>query len=208
MKKTINIKPGAVYRTAWDGQLIKIFGSEDYQVFDTILDEGKGWRVECYPHPEKLRITFPRLPVWLLGEKAEFIREEDCNANWIKIARPDLPFNLLRSRSVIWEDLIKNADEKFLKSHFKDLEFELNISRVVLLPLRKNGNYLKPVKVESKGGGNLRYKEILLAAVEAQHEQSKAVYEGVGLHRSGLEKGIPSYYIGGYVDLAGYLKED
>jgi hypothetical protein len=208
MKKTLNLKSGAVYKRKRDDSLFMVFACDGVQLFYTHWIEGKGWAMYTYPKPASLRISFPRYPVWFVADRAEFVREEECNPTWLSLVRPDLPFNLLRSKTVTWEELAKNSDEAFLRKHFNDLEQDLNTSQVVLMPLRKNGNYMKPVKVESKDGRNLNYKEVLLTAINAQHDQSKAVYEGVGLHRNGLEKGIPSYYIGGYVDAAGYLKED
>ena len=84
----------------------------------------------------------------------------------------------------------------------------LNIPEIFLVPFGLKGGLKKSVLIKALNGTDFSGVELLWHAQNAQSPYINGKSEiGIGLHRLGFEKGIPSFYIGGYYDNAGVLKE-
>jgi hypothetical protein len=82
------------------------------------------------------------------------------------------------------------------------------LADIILIPFGAKGGHKKSVKVKALNGSYFTGLELLWNAHNVQAPYINVKLEiGTGLHRLGFEKGIPSYYIGGYYDSAGFLKE-
>ena len=85
----------------------------------------------------------------------------------------------------------------------------LKAAEVVLIPFGMKEGHKKSLRVSALNGSYFTGMELLRNAQNAQAPYVKSELSiGIGIHRLGFEKGIPSYYIGGYYDRGGFLKED
>lgn len=103
-----------------------------------------------------------------------------------------------------WNDF-KQTNQNSLKTILD--KGVVNAGKLVLIPFGKKGGLQKGVIVEADNQRYFNYAELVLRAKEIQEKINNEVSKGIGIYRIGFEKAIPSYYIGEYIDAAGFLKE-
>jgi hypothetical protein len=84
-----------------------------------------------------------------------------------------------------------------------DTDFEVESSRLALIPFGPKGAPQKAVFIEAANGRSFVGEELLELAHRV-HTVDCPDVRGVGLYRSGISSGIPSYYLWGAVDKAGH----
>jgi hypothetical protein len=141
------------------------------------------------------------------------LRVDPVTAEERELHRPDLPLRLYRAHSFSWASAAYPS-----RAHFDaalrdagvipgDLA-PLQCSSVALYPLTQRGAYGMPCYLRSDSGSALSATDVLWAAYGAQRPYQNQASRGIGLFRSGLAaKGIPSYYVGEYHDIAGITRE-
>ena len=72
----------------------------------------------------------------------------------------------------------------------------------ILLPLLGACNKILKVTFVS-----ISVLEIILKAKKIQEEVNENPSNGIGIYRLGIQRGIPTYYIGEYIDKAEFLNE-
>ena len=124
----------------------------------------------------------------------------------------NLPMRIGRLRKLSWDSEYFNTLEVYLdyiKKHTKEMWSEkvIALNSLYVIPYTMSEFPKKPVKVESDNSQYFTVKELLWKAAKVRNAFVKGGSEGVGLYRSGIYKGLPSYYIWGCYDLAGFLRE-
>jgi hypothetical protein len=148
----------------------------------------------------------------LFLDGAEKLRVEEPNARFLATHRPDLPLRFGRSSRLQWAETPFSTPAAF-EAHVRQAEpasFEepaLLADRLVLIPRSRNGAMLRPLLVQAENGKALTLLELLWHAQQHQRPLKQDPTGGIGFYRSGIEKkGVPSYFIGGFMDPAGALK--
>lgn len=139
--------------------------------------------------------VFYRLSMSFFNANSKYITSTIILENDLTLFRPDLPMRLLRNQSFEW------GEDNF-KSDFFENKIVLQLDQIYLIHFGAKGGREKPVLVSSKNKKGFTEEEIYLTAFGLQKAKLLNSY-GTGIYRDGCKNGIPSYYIGGFHDLAG-----
>jgi hypothetical protein len=140
----------------------------------------------------------------LLGESAF----SDENA---KCYRFDLRYSIGRLKTLAWnsdyfdnrsllEEYINSSQSASWSSQIIDTD------KVHLTALSKAGTPKNTVLVHAANGKYFTSIELLWLSAQLQRTTYSYQSNGVGIYRSGSKAGVPTYYIGEFVDRAGVLK--
>lgn len=204
-----NLIIGGVYKTIYDTRPIRIIGFDNVELFyDVWWEHSNNWALKSH----NAKTFFYRASVIDFTRTAELIKIHPLNNNEIAKYRLDLPFRMCRDNNIGWTD----------KVYSNALEFEnmitqkristvnsniMNIETIMLYPYGPKGGLKKSSKLRADNGRFFTEKELLWKAHNLQSIFVNQIKDGVGIYRLGLEKGMASYYIGGFYDNAGFLKE-
>jgi len=187
----IPFQPGDVLTVSWDNRPIRILQTDVIETFYDAEMEEMGWTIA-----KARTATYYRTPTRHLNETASIVLSQPFSAKEDKKFRPDLPMRLFRHNEADW------SDELQILITLED-DFLLPVQEVAIIPYGAKGSAAKSVKVQARDGKSLSLREIIEAAHSAQQSKCDDV-KGVGLYRSGIVGGIPSYYLWGAVDRAGH----
>ena len=141
-------------------------------------------------------------------KSSTFLRVEPLNEAEQKVYRPDLPHRLFTFKKLSWgsQPFTNIAEcEAWLTNNGIDPAKlpSVEAAQLALVPQDAKSNNKKTVFVNAANGVAFGGAELLFHACNAQTPYMTWEDEnGIGLHRLGFEKGIPSYYMGSYYDLA------
>lgn len=204
------IEVGDVYQPNWHPRPIRVIAHDEHEVlYDSWWPKPGAWGFAL----ARGAISYYRIPVRLLADRAERLGSELLTPDEWKRHRPDLSLRLCRSAAYNWSSdrhddmksfaaLVARVDPCLPQAR---VETVLPIPSVVLLPFGPKGGHKKGVMVEAADPVGFTSLELLRAAHNLQSEHVRSWTQGVGLYRDGLQKGIPSYYIWGWRDKAGHL---
>lgn len=180
------LEPGDILSVKWDERPMRVIQSDPIETFYDCKFEHVGWNMA------RARTSiFYRIVTRLFTTGAELIeRRPFSRKEWNKF-RPDLPMRLIQNAEVEWTDSL----EALLALSGDEV---LATERIVIIPFGPKGGSLKPVHLEAsaEAASALSLADIVEVAHSSQSDHFPDV-KGVGLYRSGLVGGIPSYYLGG-----------
>jgi hypothetical protein len=102
---------------------------------------------------------------------------------------PDLPFTAVRDASLTWSSENPGALET---------QSGLEASAIYLLPFGPRGGTKTGVRVAADNGSSFPTEELFHKAQAVQTAHLGAgMPAGVGIYRSGLQRGLPAYYLWG-----------
>lgn len=143
------------------------------------------------------------MPRKLFEQRATFERLEQYPAEELALHRPRLPFSFAQCAGLSWygpppsvhEVEIALQARPSLKNHAPLLES----TSVYIEPFGPKDGAVPAVQVSSRLPTGFTEAELLLAAwaIQSLHVRAEVRTQGVGLHRSGLRKRVPSYYVWG-----------
>ena len=87
------------------------------------------------------------------------------------------------------------------------MQQRLLADKIVLLPYGIRGGLKKGTIVTPDNGSYLDCEELIWKAKKIQESVNNEISKGIGIYRMGFESGLPSFYIGQYIDSAGIMKE-
>jgi len=155
-------------------------------------------------------IIFTRMPFGDIIKYGNKIGFDEVSIGLEKKLFLSLPHRISRIIDVNWEDNIfceQNALFSYLEStmSIEWLERKIELPEIYLGAQTKTGGWKKDELIKADNGIYFTSSEVLWKASLLQKVNIKNSI-GVGIYRSGVKRGIPSYYIGGYYDRAGFLK--
>lgn len=119
------------------------------------------------------------------------------------VIQSELPLRFGRLKGVSWNNLESaNKLEGLLNENPV-----IGTNSIVLVSFGPNGGQQRGVQINTEGQDGFKVSELLWKANLIQSEIYDRSSAGIGIYRLGYDKGIPSFYIGEYLDLAGTLKE-
>lgn len=198
------LKLGGIYKASfYDEQdhidakesTVRIIGLDGNEVFYDALWNDNKW---TFSGSLKRKSSFYRMPSKYFSSKAKQIDFKELSQEEQKCFRPDLPLRFGRTKAVDWQKIAVNGIE-CLPDDIANQEIDSN--KIMLVPHGPKGGIRKSVLVEGKT--NLKVSEIVKSAINIQKPIEGQENKGIGFFRFGFEKGLPSYYIGNYIDKAG-----
>lgn len=182
---------GDVYRWPHDDRPIRVLVSDgDVVMYDAWWPHLEAWGLANLQEIRRLRISYYVSTVSPLLEKATFLRAEPLTDDEIALHRPDLPFCLDAHAN-------QNADV--------DVDATVAAAEIVLHPYGPRGGQKAGVRVKADDGiaftaGELRRKAVAvqaasIGATSRSGVDEVAAIQRIGIYRSGLQRGVPSYYL-------------
>lgn len=193
---------GAVYRTEWSNDLIRVIAFDATVVFYDVWRSDIGdWELAA----RKGNISYYRIFAPFLFASAVYVRTDEYSDAELKRHRPDLPMSFAVVRGVEWTPTPPHAAsdiEAMLRTSVDDsvsVHGVLHIPAVYLEPFGPKGSSKPGTLITAQDGSAFTGGELLWRAwqLQAPHLRALGRVKGVGLHRSGTRRGIPSYYIWG-----------
>lgn len=187
----MDFKAGDVLRVEWSKGPIRIMMGDEIEVFYEAFFPEVGWNLARARTSTYYRVATP-----ILRSRGHHIRTEPLTDDELARHRPDLPLRLLRTEGAHWGRPLPNWPAV-------DIDFEIASRRLAIVPFGSKGAPRKAIVVKAANAHSLTAGELLVAAHRIQTVECPEV-NGVGMYRSGLSGGIPSYYLWGAVDRAGH----
>ena len=205
MDKTAKLFVGGVYQTILAEGPARVIGLDDDEVFyDAYLPFLNQWSLPTKP---RSNCTYFRTWPTVFMKNAQFLREEPLTVGELQVFRPDLPMKLCRYTDLSWADqpipefAIYRDQVREMIGDVSDVVV-LPVTTITLRPFGRKGTItaLKSSIVSSERSEGFSTLELLWLAhnIQAPHLKER-LPKGVGIFRSGHEKKVPSYYIGGFL---------
>jgi hypothetical protein len=200
------VEVGAVYRWSHDDRLVHVLAHDSGVVmYDAWWPDLETWGLAKLEEIKRQRISYYVTTVSALTEKATYLRTDPLTDHEVALHRPDLPLSVGQSEVMQWPaEVYETAAHLVARSRApgslevgEDATFDA--TEVVLYPFGPNGGQRAGVRVKADNGIAFTAGEFLwkAAAVQAPYIGEVAPTRGVGIYRSGLHRGIPSYYLWG-----------
>lgn len=187
------IEPGAVFQFPHDDRPNRVLLHDDdvvmYDAWHPHLDR---WGQADLDTTKRQRISYYVTTVSTLLEKATPLRSDPLSADERTLHRPDLPFAAAQDTTITWASSAERLTET---------RPNLKASAIYLLPFGPGGGTKAGVRVTADNGSSFTAEELFRKArpVQAQHLSDAIPVTGVGIYRSGLQRGIPAFYLWGAV---------
>lgn len=182
---------GDIVTVSWDHRRIRVLQTDAIETFyDAEMDE-VGW-----VFARARTAIWYRISTQYLTETALSVVPTPFTAKDNRKFRPDLPMRIFQHFDADWSnDLLL----------LTDLGGDLTIpaQEIVIIPFGSKGGAAEPIRVQAGDGKRLSLRQIIEAAHYGQRSNCTDV-DGVGLYRSGIVGGVPSYYLWGGIDRAGH----
>lgn len=152
--------------------------------------------------------SYYQLPTEFFIEHTDFVRLDELSQTEFEIHRPDLPFSICKVETMGWNmefDSISELKKELLNNEIED-KLVLAATKIYLKPQGPTGAFKKNILVESKPAKGFTLSELLWKAYQLQHAIPKALLSGMGIHRSGYKRKLPTYYISGFLDALDLMK--
>jgi hypothetical protein len=200
------VEVGAVYQWSRNETLMRVLviGS-GVVMYDAWWPHLGSWGLARLQEIKRQRISYYVTTVATVTEKAMYLRTEALTEDELALHRPDLPFSVAQCAAVQWpaEPYDTTAQRSVCLSAVGcpsvggDAVFD--VPEIVLCPFGPNGGTKTGVRVKADDGIAFTLDELVwkAQAVQAPFIGTTMPTRGVGIYRSGLQRGIPSYYLWG-----------
>lgn len=198
-----SLELGGIYKTKWDKRPLKILLFDEIEVFYDCFWEESGWGFK-----DAKKATYYRTSASIFRNDSKKIGIEPLSDQEHSLYRPDLPLRICRTIKFDWQkNELKEVEDL---SQFNALEefFSVGILPVKELAIKPHDlkGKLKKGKIIKTLENGFKYMELIYHANNINAPYFTESNTGIGLYRIGVEKGIPSYYIGSHYDQAGIIK--
>ncbi len=189
---------------------LRVMSFDSIEVFyDVWWDHKNGWGFET-----SKSVTYYRLSYNYLMGNSVYLKNEPLTEKEVKLHKPDLVHRTCLCENWSWNRVTYSTMDNFLQVLIKSnvnidhIESQPSIKtpKILLVPWGPQGGLKTPRLVEASNGEEILPLELLLKAHNIQSKWETKAKDGIGIYRSGIRKGIPSYYIGEQYDAAGNMK--
>lgn len=210
---TREIQLGAVFQPDWDERPIRVLAFDEVEVFyDCWWPHLGDWGLSKLP----ANVSYYRISTPFLKSHAAYLRVEPLTPAETAFHRPDLPLRLCRFPNIHWTNkrfatikaFVAAVKKSSPRRQLDTQQVALAIPKAALMPFGPKGSAKRGVVVEAQTDTGFSAAELLWLAHELEAPYVKEWDKGVGLYRSGVERGIPSYYLWGVIDRAGNVEQD
>lgn len=197
------VELGAVLQWAHDDRPFRVVAySHDVVMYDSWWPHLCNWGLASLGEVKKRRVNYYVATAATVLEKATFVRSEPLTEAEISLHRPGLPFAAVQCQVLSWPAEAPGSARAFARSWRSaggpETE-ELGASEVYLFPFGPKGGERAGVRVKADNGTSFSWDELAWKAsvVQAPFVRAGASAQGVGIYRSGLNRGVPAYYLWG-----------
>ncbi|WP_346537416.1 hypothetical protein [Micromonospora sp. DPT] len=171
-------------------------------MYDTWWPHLGNWGLAKLGEIKKRRVSYYVATASTLAEKAIYVRSEPLTDAELALHRPDLPFSVGQCHVLSWPAEAPESTEASAKGWRATGCPEpeaLGVSEVYLLPFGPKGGERAGVRVKAENGTAFRWDELVWKAsvIQAPFIRAGASVQGIGIYRSGLNRGVPAYYLWG-----------
>jgi hypothetical protein len=197
------VEVGAVLRWAHDDRPFRVLAYDSgVAMYDTWWPHLGNWGLANLGEVKKRRVNYYVATASTVAEKATFIRSEPLTEAEISLHRPDLPFAVAQCQPVSWPVEAPGSAEasaRGWRSAGCPEAKALGVAEVYLFPFGPRGGERAGVRVKADNGTSFSWDELAWKAcvVQAPFVRAGASAQGIGIYRSGLNRGIPAYYLWG-----------
>lgn len=197
------MKVGAVYRWSHDDRPMRVLVHDsDVVMYDAWWPHLDNWGLANIQEIRKQRISYYVTTASTLAEKATYVRLDPLTDDELAIHRPDLPFAFGQCAAISWPSEVPGTTA-WLAENWRTAGCPngamLQASEMYLAPFGPQGGVKAGVRVKAANGTAFTVEELILkaAAVQAPFIGDAVPAQGIGIYRSGLQRGIPAYYLWG-----------
>jgi hypothetical protein len=149
------------------------------------------------------RISYYVTTASTLAEKATYVRLDPLTDDELAIHRPDLPFAFGQCVAISWPSEVPGTTAGLAESWRAagcPNGAMLPASEVYLAPFGPQGGVKAGVRAKAANGTAFTVEELIwrAAAVQAPFIGDAVPAQGIGIYRSGLQRGILAYYLWGF----------
>lgn len=192
------MKLGEIYKANWDSSIMRVIGFDEFEVFyDGFWKHYNSW---TFASNLKKKCLFYRTSRNVFSEKANLIDFKELTDEEHGIFRPDLTIRTCRIENASWSDTDFNLQG--FEQNMKSIKSE----KIWLYPFGPKGGLKKGELITAKNNKEFAISELLESAKRIQQSVNLDQSNGIGIYRIGIQKQLPSYYIGEFIDLAGIMK--
>ncbi|GAA2398044.1 hypothetical protein GCM10010191_00910 [Actinomadura vinacea] len=200
------VEAGTVF--AWPGDerpMRVLLRDAEVAMYDAWWPHLQTWGLGDLKRTRRKRVSYYVTDVTTLAAKATFLRTEPLTDDETALHRPDLRFSLAQCAEVQWPAEAPDATVRFTE-HLRAsgcwdalAGSTLNVPEIYLLPFGPDGGTKAGVRVKADTGIAFTARELIskAATIEAPWVRSVVPTQGVGIYRSGLQRGLPAYYLWG-----------
>jgi hypothetical protein len=188
------IEPGAVFRFPHDDRPNRVLLHDgDVVMYDAWWPHLDGWGLADLEAIRRKRISYYVATVATMAEKATYLRSDPLSAGERAVHRPDLPYTAVQDTAISW-----SSDNT---GWLTGARSSLNTSRIYLYPFGPRGGIRAGVRLVADNGSSFTTEELFrkAKAAQARHLSKVMPVSGVGIYRSGLQRGLPAFYLWGSV---------
>lgn len=183
---------------------------DDYEVFtDILFDKDKMiWETDTW---KKGKCYFSRSSMKFHEKYSTVVDEYPVSDKILSVLQPNLRFRIGRLKGIEWDsDFFSNKKEfgNFIynETNLDWQKIQLNCNEIYLTPYSKKGSPQTSCHIKAENGKYFTCAELVWQAGQLQKGVIFDDFPGIGIYRSGNFKGIPNFYIGGYLDRARVLE--
>ncbi|BCJ46464.1 hypothetical protein GCM10010168_61030 [Actinoplanes ianthinogenes] len=193
-----SIKAGTVFRWAHDERPARVLvHADEIVMYDSWWPHLNAWGHANLREARRGATSYYATSASTVLAKANYLRDEPLTDEEEALHRPDLPFAVVRRPEISWP--ASAADLSGFIAAFETEDFALAAPDVCLEPFGPGGGTKRAIRVSADDKTRLPAAELLRKAAELQmpNLRDRSVVEGVGIYRSGLYGGRPSFYLWG-----------
>lgn len=209
---TNTLKLGGIYTVKWPFSerlsTVRIIGLDNIQVFYDAIAYDNTWTLSG---AWKKTITFYRVPASIFTKCASLIEESPLTDDEKRFFTPELPIRIGCIKNLDWLDLYQLDFDTFsavIKEN-SDIDVynqQLMVDKVILQPHGNKGGQGKSSILTASNSNSIGCIELLWNACQLRKAINTQKSNGIGIHRTGFSKGLPSYYIDDYYDKANIME--
>jgi hypothetical protein len=194
------ITVGAVFRLPHDERPDRVLVHADGVVmYDYWLPHRDAWNMADLAEVRRKTVTYYLTTSSGLSAKADHLRNEPLTAEEAALHRPDLPFAAVQQDGLDWPS--SEARVTTFAAEFQPDIVALDTPEIYLSPFGAKGGSQRHVRIDADDKARFTARELMRKAAELQAPRlgPRPVVDGVGIYRSGLHRGRPSFYLWGAV---------
>ncbi|MGK5550736.1 hypothetical protein ACSNOI_03900 [Actinomadura kijaniata] len=204
------VKVGTVYKWSDNDLPTHVFRilivDADIAMCDNWWPHLNSWGLADLGKTRRQRITLGPTPISTIMRKGTYLRTEPLTEAEAALFRPDLPFSVMRCAAMQWPETVPPTAAQLAELWSKAGGMEtgrdvaLKASEICLYPFGPKGGEKPGARLAADNGTAFTVDELLrkAATLQASHLRDVPPTQGIGLHRAGLTRGVPSYYLWGY----------
>ena len=194
---------GGVYKSSWSEDPVRVIAyDEEVVIYDYWRPDKGRWALGNL----NVSISYYRTTTEIFVANHIYLRLEEYTQFERDTHRPELPFSFAQYQALEWHEAIPdNAVQvgALIASSRKNSDvITLNTMRIpemYLIPFSATGREKPAIFLRALDGQAFTEEELIYRAwqIQAPYLPEKPITKGIGLHRAGLKKRVPSFYIWG-----------